>query len=131
MRLRIAILAIPVLLALGIEIEGADSVSTVREQFLAELKTRGIQSRELGDGRIELDFAGKALYVSLENLERNVARDNNADAVKRFIEKALSPPSLPAEWARAKSGVRFSAEPMDSELGDVLWDAVSKEVRKV
>ena len=80
-----------------------------RTPFERELKRRGIAfEAEPGTGRYIIERDGVRLFVSLENLERDLARDGDVDRVSRFVDV------VEASWGS------FDAKPSADRLYWVL-----------
>lgn len=103
-----------------------------RAAFVKEARAQGVEIRKtLPDGRIVVAVEGNEATVSLENLSRNVARDGDVGAVKRFvatIRETLLP--LPP-WQEARGRIRYSAEAADHDFGDALRQEVTETVARV
>lgn len=100
----------------------------VPRNFEAALRKRGVAFTLTDDGRYQLERP--AVIVSLDNLQRDVARDGNAEAIEVFVERVLEPPDS-RTWAQVRPFVRFSAEPNDLEFHDTIRTTVSRQVERV
>ncbi len=100
----------------------------VPRNFEAALRKRGVAFTLTDDGRYELEQP--AVIVSLDNLQRDVARDGNAKAIEVFVDRVLEPPDS-RTWAQVRPFVRFSAEPNDLEFHYTTRTTVSRQVERV
>src|SRR5262245_20262449 len=92
--------------------------SETERLFRAELKRRGIQVLRTEEGRFVVSILGAECSVSLDNIERNIARDRGgARAIGSFVEGLLATQAELPEWAHAESGVRLSLEASDYDFG--------------
>lgn len=116
---------IGLLILLGLSIARAESVDDVRNVFESQLAERGIEFELLDDGRYQVVSDVGQMTVSLDNLSRQYARDQDADAVSRFIESALSGIAPLPEWSEARDDVFPLIESADVEIGE---DTISKRL---
>jgi hypothetical protein len=108
----------------------------VPKEFEAELRKRGVQFKRAADGRYEITRADDfSLFVSLDNLELNVLRDRDSDAIRVFVDRVLERNNVEPEesrtWAEARPFVYFSAEPNDYEFHDTIRSSVSRQVELI
>ncbi|MDB5336422.1 MAG: hypothetical protein JWN70_2041 [Planctomycetaceae bacterium] len=104
------------------------------ELFEAELDARGFDYEVVEDGLYEIVAGEITLTVSLENMRRDYARDNDPGVVSRFAEQldaAISGET--PDWESVQPFIRYSLEPADYEMGfdDVLHEPVTETLIKV
>ena len=100
--------------------------------FEQELLNRGVSflRDSMDEYTIELD--GWKVSANLINVRRNAERDQDADAIKRFVDHILTTfPSDRPIWSDASKLLFFSAESADQEFGDAITSAVTSEVQRV
>ncbi len=104
------------------------------ELFEAELDARGFDYEVIEDGVYEIVVGEITLTVSLENMRRDYARDNDASVVSRFAEQldAALAGETP-DWESVQPFIRYSLEPSNYETGfdDVLHEPVTDTLLKV
>jgi hypothetical protein len=90
----------------------SDAVTRIFEQ---ELKRRGVAFRFDDESqRYVIQRQDLNVFLSLDNLAREYARDPDDARVTHFIDLALSgPPRTPDSWEEAKRSVLFCLEPSD------------------
>jgi hypothetical protein len=101
-----------------------------------ELRRRGIAfAKGDDDGRWKIEVEGTKIWLSLDNVARDLARDGDPERIVRFVDSALaSVVGVGAElppWKTARRRVYWSAEPASSELGDTLREEVTETVTRV
>jgi len=100
--------------------------------FLRELARRGIPApRAQPEGTFVVEIGGGKFTVSLDNLAKDFARDQDAGRVARFVDAILATYEPLPPWPQAKAGIRFSAEPSDHEFGDTLYDPITDSLCRV
>jgi hypothetical protein len=105
---------------------------TVEEQFLDELRRRGIPivARRSVD-RYVINVLGVECVVSLDNLRRSFERDADPAAVSTFIDGVLATRVELPPWPDAAAGIRYLAEPSDTQFGDALSESVTASMSRV
>lgn len=98
---------------------------SVEHDFIAEARHQGLNLRQrLADGSLVIGLGEREVTVSLENLARDLARGLGSSHLTAFVEAVrqslLSPPDDLPGWEEARTRVRFSLEPDDTEFGDTL-----------
>jgi hypothetical protein len=78
--------------------------AAVRDLFVAELARRGVACAPMEDGAYRIEARTKMLTVSLENLARDLARDQDTARVARFVDVVLAPTEL-LPWPEARAHV--------------------------
>lgn len=110
------------------------SSQTADELFQIELANRNLPFSMTDDGLYRIQIGEVTATVNLENVRRNYARDNDADAIARFAKQLDVEmfDDIP-DWETVKSLVRFSIEPSDDQAGfdDTLHEIVSDDLVKV
>ena len=101
----------------------------VREMFIEEIESRGIYVvRGLPDGSLVLNLDRGELVVDLEQL---ASTTTDPFDIRREVDSLLRPlPGIP-NWPKAAEGIRFSAEPADSEFGDALYEEITPGLARV
>ena len=97
----------------------------------AELARRGIAFTLTEDGRYEIAHEGGTLLLSPDNVLRDIARDGDPARIETFLDASLAVSAPLPPWSEARSGIRWSAEPAEGELGDTLHEPVSDTVIRV
>ncbi|MFO0921323.1 MAG: hypothetical protein U0905_02410 [Pirellulales bacterium] len=107
---------------------------TADKLFQLELENRELPFTVTDEGLYRVQIGDVTVTVNLENIRRNYARDNDADAIARFakqldIERIDDHP----DWETVKTHLRFSIEPSDYQAGfdDTLHEVVSDDLVKV
>ena len=104
----------------------------VRQAFLRESAAQSLRViRQEPDGTIVVDRNGTELTVSLDNLVRDVARDNDPAAIGRFVTSIRNSALELPEWNAAQQHIRIAAEPSDHEFGDMIHERVTDSVERV
>ncbi len=100
--------------------------------FEAELRRRKISfAIESASGRYVVQCPDGERLVSLENLDRDYARDGDESRISRFLDTVLSPlPEIPP-WPQAQSSVFLALEPNDYEERPEFRIAVSERIDRV
>jgi hypothetical protein len=70
------------------------------------------------------------LTVSLENIRRDFAREHDAAAVIRFVDRVLAA-DKEYSWNEVQGSIYFSAEAADHDFGDTLRKKISDEVERI
>ena len=103
----------------------------VPRRFEAELRKRGVVFARTADGQYEIEQADHtSVVVSLDNLQRDVTRDQDATAIPIFVDRVVERADV-VTWAQARRFVRFSAEPNDFDFQDTIRTSVSRQVERV
>jgi hypothetical protein len=101
-------------------------------QFLGEFANRGLPSPVvLPDGTFAVKLNETEFTISLENLARDFATDQDLRRVSRFVETILSTLQPLPDWPLAKAGIRFSAERSDHDFGDSLYESITDSLCRV
>lgn len=98
--------------------------------FLEELARRGVTATRDAEGNYSIERDGTTLSISLFNLRKDVARDNDLGRITRFVDTILSVVKTPS-WEEAKPWVRWQMEPMSDELKEALYERASDGVALV
>lgn len=98
--------------------------------FLEELARRGVVATRDADGNYSITQGTGTNTVSLANLKRDVARDNDLGRISNFVDTILSVITTPS-WDEAKPWVRWQLESLDGPVGEALHDKVSDQVALV
>jgi len=107
-------------------------MTKMQDAFVAEARLQGLEVRRwLEDGRAVVAVGAHELTISLENIARVIARDGDTGALERFVRAIRGSLAELPPWDTARQGLRFSAEAADVELGDALWEPVTREVVRV
>jgi len=102
-----------------------------RQLFENELRRRDIKfDVDAASGRHALSVDGWQLLVSLENLDRSLARDGDMDAVARFVDTVLETGSRTGAGLSA-SNLYWAIEPNDHEEPAQYRVALSDRVDRV
>lgn len=100
--------------------------------FESQLAERGIGYRPLEDGRYEIVTASGKMVVSLDNLSRRYARDNDDAAVSRFLDSILAGLAPLPDWENARGAVFPMIESADTEIGSAtIATILSDEARLI
>ncbi len=100
--------------------------------FLRELARRGIAApKAQAEGTFVVEIGDAKFTVSLDNLGKDFAGDQDAGRVGRFVDAILATFEPLPPWPQAKAGIRFSAEPSDHEFGDTLYDPITDSLCRV
>jgi hypothetical protein len=104
----------------------------VRALFLKEAAAQGVRvRRSLPDGRIVVAVHGEELIVSLANLARNVERDRDPAAVRRFVSTIRSTQVSLPRWTESKRRIRYALEPADQQFGDSIRQRITGGIVRV
>jgi hypothetical protein len=104
----------------------------VRALFLKEAAAQGVRVRRtLPDGRIVVVVHGEELIVSLANLARNVERDRDPTAVRRFVSTICSSRLSLPPWPVSKRRIRYALEPADQQFGDSIHQRITDRIVRV
>ena len=88
--------------------------SPVALLFEQELTRRGVPFRiESETERYVIEHRDLRLFVSLENVSREFARDGDESHVTKFIDSVRSPSSECRTWEEAQKSILFCFEPTD------------------
>src|SRR5688572_28966830 len=102
------------------------------EIFEEELSRRGLSFVREDDDTYRVQLERGEVTANLVNVRRNAERDQDPDAIRRFVDKVLETFSSDVPpWAEARALVFWAAERADQEFGDTIRDAVSDEVSRV
>jgi hypothetical protein len=100
--------------------------------FERELVRRAVEFRhDHATDRYVIDHEGLTLFVSLENLSRDYARDHDDARVVLFVDSVLSPRVGAKSWEEAQSSVLFCLEPSDYVDRPEIRTAISDRVDRV
>ncbi len=102
----------------------------VADAFERELTRRAVTFKRQDHDQYEVVGSRGLLNVSIANLQRDVARDRDPEAVVAFVEHLLSIGEVPP-WSSSKSLVFWSAEPPDHDFGDAIRARVTDTVTRV
>jgi hypothetical protein len=99
--------------------------------FEAELAKRGVSFEREDESAYSVHVGTWRVTASLDNVRRNAERDQDPDAIIRFMDHVLgfSPTDLP--WNDARTLLLWSAEPTTTDFGDAIRFDVSDEVARV
>jgi hypothetical protein len=100
--------------------------------FLREFARRGLPAPQARpDGTFFVALDDWTFTVSLDNLARQFARDQDAERITRFVDVIVASTRPLPPWPEARAGIRFSAERSDNSFGDALRDTVSDSLCRV
>ena len=100
--------------------------------FEQELTRRAVDfRRDAGSDRYVIHNRGLDLFVSLDNLGKDYARDGDPSHIAHFVEAVLASNSEPRSWEAAQSSILFSLEPNDYAEPPELRIPVSARVDRV
>ena len=106
-------------------------MSNAAALFEQELTRRGIAFRPDGaTDRYVIDHAGTEFFVSLHNVSREYARDQDAGRIRRFVDSVLSP-LLEQSWEESRTSILFCFEPSDYAEPPELRYSISDRVDRV
>jgi hypothetical protein len=104
----------------------------VAELFEEELRRRGASFRlDSGSARYVVLYRGFELFVSLDNLAREYARDQDASAVVPFVDTVLSISFGAGSWEDARPSILLCLEPSDYAEPPEFSTAVSGRLLRV
>jgi len=104
---------------------------TARIIFEDELGRRQIPFQRSDDGLYRLQIEGVTISASLDNIRRDAEREDDPEAVRRFVDQLVRAwPEVP-EWAEASRLLLSSAESAQREFGETLRSAVTNDVTRV
>lgn len=104
--------------------------AAVRDLFVAELARRGVACGPTEDGACRVETPAGALTVTLENLARDLARDQDEARVTRFVDVVLAPTEV-LPWREAQGHVYWCIESAAQEFDDTIRADVSDKVARV
>ena len=120
------------MLVLGVSAAMSESTDDLIELFESQLTGRGIEFQLLDDGRYEIMSDGAHMTVALDNLRRQYARAQDAEAVSRFLDSVLSGRAPLPDWKNARNSVFPMIESTGVEIGDhTVARSLSDEARLV
>ena len=100
--------------------------------FEEELSRRGIAFVRESEHEYSIEAGGSRITANLFNVRRNAERENDPDAIRRFVDKVVTAfPSSPPGWSEASELLLFSAEAVDQEFGDTVTLTVTDGVNRV
>jgi hypothetical protein len=104
----------------------------LKELFLQELASRGLPAPiTQADGTFLLEVNDFEITVSLDNLAKEFASDQDSGRIVRFMDALLATFQDLPPWPEAKAGIRFCAEPTDYQFGDTLRQPISDSLCRV
>lgn len=116
------------------EVLPRDAGIPVAALFEAELQRRGLSYFAIDAGLYEInlprddgDDAGWVITANIENLTRDVLRDNDRGAIRNFANH-IRPPNPTAPWPEAQPGLRLQVEPNDYLFGDTIHHPLTPQV---
>lgn len=98
--------------------------------FEEELSRRKVLFSRMTDGRYLIPVPEGKLEVSLDNLKRDFASDEDEGRIKKFVDVVVSQFEEP-KWPDAKRHLYWDLESSETEIGDALARPVSKKVVRV
>jgi hypothetical protein len=103
----------------------------IRILFEDELRRRGLAFNiDPESGRHSVEVGGSPMLISLDNLERDVARDGNTSRVQRFVD-AIVASSSTSDRAISRDQLYWCLEPNDYEQPADFRVALSDRVDRV
>jgi hypothetical protein len=106
--------------------------SPVALLFEQELTRRGVPFRiESETERYVIEHRGLRLFVSLENVSREFARDGDAGHVTKFVDSVLNPSSECRTWEEVRKSILFCFEPTDHVDRPEFRTSISDRVDRV
>lgn len=103
-----------------------------RQLFEDELQRRGIGfSIDPESGRHVLDIGELRILISLDNLERDLARDGDVGRVARFVDTVLESASATRSEELSADGIYWALEPNDYEVPADYREPLSRRVDRV
>jgi len=104
----------------------------VANLFGQELRRRGVQCRfDAEERRYRLQYRGRELLVSLDNVTRDYDRERDNGCVASFIDNLLSRYVEEQSWEEVRSSILFTLEPSDYAEPLPLRTPISERVDKV
>jgi hypothetical protein len=105
---------------------------TIELLFREELKRRNIPFLRAEEGVFVISLSGTECSISLENIERTIARDSGGtEAIASFVEGLLATQIELPDWPQAEPGIRLSLEASDYEFGTTIYHSISKGAVRV
>jgi hypothetical protein len=100
--------------------------------FEEELSRRGCTFIRDDENTYRVHVNGWDVTARLDNIRRNAERDQDPDAIRRFVDTVLETGASPQPpWSEASTLLFWSAEPRDREFGDTIRFVVTDEVSRV
>jgi hypothetical protein len=100
--------------------------------FGEELSRRGFSFVREDQDTYRVHLERWEVTANLANVRRNAERDQDPDAIRRFVGKVLeSFPSTRPPWNEASGLLLWSAEPADQDFGNSIQVPVTDEVSRV
>jgi hypothetical protein len=100
--------------------------------FEKELSRRGFSFVREDENTYRVHLERWEITANLVNVRRNAERDQDPDAIRRFVDKVLETfPSTRLPWGEASGLLLWAAEPADQEFGDSIRVPVTDEVSRV
>lgn len=100
--------------------------------FVRAVLARGLKLLgRTDDGRYEVDVAGNVMTVNLDNVARVALRDDDPEAIERFVDATIASTQPLPLWPEARAGVRCSAEAFASVPPEVISDRVTEDLSRV
>jgi hypothetical protein len=109
----------------------------VLEEFTAQLAKHGIAIDSIDDeGLVHIQRGGSDLKISLYNVRKNYARDNDKRHIQELVETIVDyngvGEGLPSDWETARPDIFASLCPRDDfDFHDVLHHPLTEEVEKI
>jgi hypothetical protein len=103
-----------------------------RQLFEDELQRRSIGfSIDPESGRHVLDIGDLRILISLDNLERDLARDGDTSRVAFFLDRVLESASVTRTEELSADGIYWALEPNDYEVPADYREPLSRKVDRV
>lgn len=100
--------------------------------FEHELSVRGVTFIRTSEYEYKIELEGWTVTANLINVARNAKRDQDPDAVKRFVDQVLATfPTKRLPWIESSKLLLFSAEHANQDFGDAITALVTHEVVRV
>ena len=100
--------------------------------FIRALLARGLAVKEMtGDGRYVVEIAGNECTISLDNVARSAARDNDPGHIERFVDGLITSMQPLPLWPEARAGIISLAEAFHEGMETVIHDQVSPDLHRV
>ncbi len=105
----------------------------VFEEFSSQVENIGMKIDSVDDtGLIYIKQGELTLKVSLDNLRRDFARDQDKSIINDFVNTLISYSiELPTTWVEAKDDIYMSLFPNDYDFKDFIHEKVTDEISKI